>query len=104
MNSTMADMLKYVIANVEETDPAIRLSHKETYHQTDSTGVGLSWMISNNGGKRFLYHSGRTGIGFSTLCVACPEDKVGIMILVNDNLSQDNILILGDKVKVALME
>jgi len=29
---------------------------------------------------------------------------VGIMILVNDNLSQDNISILSDKIKVALME
>lgn len=104
MNSTMADMLKYVIANVEETDPAIKLSHKETYQQTDSTGVGLSWMIGNSDGKRFLYHSGRTGIGFSTLCVAYPEDKVGIMILVNDNLSQENISILSDKIKVALMK
>jgi len=104
MNSTMADMLKYLIANVEETDPAIRLSHMETYRQSDSTGVGLSWMIGDNEGKRFLYHSGRTGIGFSTLCVAYPQDKVGIMILVNDNLSQDNISILSDKIKVALIE
>jgi CubicO group peptidase (beta-lactamase class C family) len=104
MNSTMADMLKYVIANVEERDPAIRLSHKETYRQTDGTGVGLSWMIGDDDGKRFLYHSGRTGIGFSTLCVAYPEDKVGIMILVNDNLSQDNISILSEKIKVALID
>lgn len=104
MNSTMADMLKYVIANVEETDPAIRLSHKETYHQTDGTGVGLSWMIGNSEGKRSLYHSGRTGIGFSTLCMAYPEDKVGIMILVNDNLSQDNVSILCEKIKIALMK
>lgn len=104
MNSTMTDMLKYVIANVEETDPAIRLSHEETYQQTDSTGVGLSWMIGNNVGKRFLYHSGRTGIGFSTLCVAYPKDKVGIMIFVNDNLSQDNISVLSEKIKIALMK
>jgi hypothetical protein len=102
INSTMADMLKYVIANVQETDLAIRLLHKETYHQTNSTGVGLSWMISNNDRKRFFYHSGRTGIGFSTLCVAYPQDKVRIMILVNDNLSQDNISILSDKIKVAI--
>ncbi|ALL06221.1 hypothetical protein AQ505_12400 [Pedobacter sp. PACM 27299] len=104
MNSTMTDMLKYVIANVDETDPAIRLSHEETYQQTDSTGVGLSWMIGNNEGKHFLYHSGRTGIGFSTLCVTYPEDKVGIMILVNDNLSQDNVSVLSNKIKIALMK
>lgn len=104
MNSTMADMLKYLIANVEETDPAIRLSHKETYKQTDTTGVALSWMIGNNDGKRSVYHSGKTGLGFSTLCVAYPDDKVGIMILVNDNLSQDNISLLSDKIKIALMK
>lgn len=102
MNSTMSDMLKYVIANVKETDPAIKLSHKATLRQSDSTGVGLNWMIENNKGKRTLYHSGRTGIGFSTLCLAYPEDKIGIMILVNDNLSQDNVSILGDKIKLAL--
>lgn len=104
MNSTMTDMLKYVIANVEETDPAIRLSHQLTYQQADNTGVGLSWMIGNNGGKRFLYHSGRTGIGFSTLCLAYPEDKAGIMILVNDNLSQDNIAVLSNKIKIAIIK
>jgi CubicO group peptidase (beta-lactamase class C family) len=102
MNSTMSDMLKYVIANVKETDPAIKLSHKNTFSQSDSTGLGLSWMIRNNNGKRSLYHSGRTGIGFSTLCVVYPEDRIGIMILVNDNLSQDNVSILGDKIRMAL--
>jgi CubicO group peptidase (beta-lactamase class C family) len=104
MNSTMADMLKYVIANVEETDPAIRLSHKETYRQSNNRGVGLSWMIGDNDGKRFLFHSGRTGIGFSTHCMAYPEDKVGIMILANDNLSQDNLSILSDKIRFALIQ
>jgi len=62
--------------------------------RVESTGVSLSWMNGEIDGKRFLYHSGRTRIEFSTLCVAYPEDKVGIMILVNDNLSQDNISIL----------
>lgn len=102
MNSTMSDMLKYVIANVKETDLAIKLSHNNTFSQSDSTGVGLGWMIKNNNGKRLLYHSGRTGIGFSTLCLAYPEEQIGIMILVNDNLSQDNVSILADKIKTAL--
>jgi len=102
MNSTMADMMNFIIANVKETDPAIKISHIKTFSQSDSTGVGLSWMIKNNNGKRTLYHSGRTGIGFSTLCLAYPEERIGIMILVNDNLSQDNVSILADKIKIAL--
>jgi len=104
MNSTMSDMLKYVIAIVKETDPAIKLSHKSTFHQSDSTGVGLSWMISYKNGKRSLYHSGRTGIGFSTLCIVYPEEKMGIMILVNDNISQDNVSVLGEKIKLAISQ
>jgi len=102
MNSTMSDMLKYVIANVKETDPAIKLSHHTTFSQSDSTGLGLSWMIKNNDRKRSFYHSGRTGLGFSTLCLAYPEEQIGIMILVNDNLSQDNVSILADRIKIAL--
>jgi CubicO group peptidase (beta-lactamase class C family) len=102
MNSTMSDMIKYVVANVKEIDPAIKLSHKNSFRQLGNTGMGLSWMIRNNNGKRSLYHSGRTGIGFSTLCVAYPEDGIGIMILVNENLSQDNVSVLSDKITASL--
>ncbi|WP_166670832.1 serine hydrolase [Olivibacter sp. XZL3] len=41
MNSTMNDMLKYVIANVREIDPAIKLAHEPTFTRFDSTGIGL---------------------------------------------------------------
>lgn len=102
MNSTMSDMIKYVIANVQEKDPAIKLAHKETYLNSDGTGMALGWMFGDSGGKRYFYHSGKTGLGFSTLCSAYPEENLGFMILVNDTLNQDNISDLRDTIKEAL--
>lgn len=102
MNSTMADMLKYVIANVKATDPAIKLAHQQTYVKSDGTGIGLGWMSGENKGKRFFYHSGRTGIGFSTLCTVYPAEDIGIMILVNDTINQDNVSKLNNTIKNAL--
>jgi len=102
MNSTMSDMLKYVVANVSERDPAIKLSHQQTYARPDGTGVGLSWMFGESNGKRFFYHTGKTGIGFSTICSIYPEQNLGIMILVNDTINQDLVSDLRDAIKDAL--
>jgi CubicO group peptidase (beta-lactamase class C family) len=102
MNSTMADMLKYMVANVNESDPAIKLSHQLTYVRPDSTGVALSWMSGDSNGRPFYYHSGKTGIGFSTLCSVYPAQSLGIMILVNDTINQDLVSDLRDAIRDAL--
>ncbi len=102
MNTTMSDMLKYLKANVVEKDSAIKLSHQQTYINANGIGVGLGWMIGKSDGKRFLYHSGKTGIGFSTLCSVYPEQGIGIMILVNETLNQDLLTDLRDKIKDAM--
>jgi hypothetical protein len=59
-------------------------------------------MSGENEGKRFFYHSGRTGIGFSTLCSVYPAEDIGIMILVNDTINQDNVSNLSNSIKEAL--
>lgn len=102
INSTMADMLKYLVANVNEHDPAIKLSHQQTYVNAEGTRVGLSWMIGEKDGKRFFYHSGKTGLGFSTLCSVYPEQNIGIMILVNDTINQGLVSDLNDTIRNAL--
>lgn len=102
MNSTMSDMIKFVIANVNEKDPALKLSHKPTYVNSDGSGVALAWMSGKSNGKRFLEHSGRTGLGFSTLCTIYPEEHLGFMILVNDTINQDYLSDLKDAIKDAI--
>jgi hypothetical protein len=38
-------------------------------------------------------------IGFSTLCTVYPAEDIGIMILVNDTINQDNVSKLSNTIK-----
>jgi hypothetical protein len=59
-------------------------------------------MFGDSNGKRYFYHSGKTGLGFSTLCSVYPAENLGFMILVNDTLNQDNVSDLMDTIKGAI--
>lgn len=102
MNSTMSDMLKYLKANLEEKDPAIRLSHQQTWSDSNGFGIGLCWMLNQDNNERNISHAGHTGIGFNTLCIFYPNEELGFMIFVNDNISQDKISELEKTIKVSL--
>lgn len=102
MNSTMSDMLKYLKANLEEEDPAIRLSHQLTWGDPKGFGLGLNWMFDQDKGERYYFHAGSTGIGFNTLCTFYPKEQLGFVILVNDNISQDKVSELEDAIKSKL--
>ncbi len=91
MNSTMSDMLKWLEANLEEKDPAIKLSHQMTWGAENGFGLGLNWMFDQENANRYYYHSGHTGIGFNTLCIFYPREQLGFMIVVNENISQDKV-------------
>jgi CubicO group peptidase (beta-lactamase class C family) len=92
MNSTMNDMMKYVKAQIDEKDPAIKLSHQLTWGANPKEfAIGLNWMYDLENGVKDYYHSGHTGIGFNTLCEFYPTEKTGFMIMVNDNISQDKV-------------
>jgi CubicO group peptidase (beta-lactamase class C family) len=99
MNSTMNDMLQYLKVNVEENDPAIVLTHQVTWGNPKDFALGLNWMLDLENGKKDYYHAGHTGIGFNTLCEFYPEEHLGIMIVVNDNISQDKLSALENAIK-----
>ncbi len=102
MNSTMNDMMTFVGENLAERDPAIRLSHQPTWHDSTGFAVGLNWMLGQYHGERYLYHSGHTAIGFNTLCTLYPRDRLGIVILVNDGVDQDRVSEVERVVRAAL--
>jgi CubicO group peptidase (beta-lactamase class C family) len=91
MNSTMSDMLKYLKANIEEKDPAVRLTHQVTWGDPKTFAVGLNWMIDLENGVKDFYHDGHTRIGFNTLCEFYPAEQLGFMIVVNDNIGQSKV-------------
>jgi len=92
MNSTVSEMLKYIQTNLAEQDQALKLSHQTTWARSDGFSLGLGWMLeSNNKEGHRIYHSGNTKIGYNTLCSMYPSQQVGVIIFVNETISQDRL-------------
>ncbi|MDF2431748.1 MAG: hypothetical protein JWP44_1379, partial [Mucilaginibacter sp.] len=80
MNSTMDDMMKYLQAQLAESDPAIKLSHQLTWGSNPKEfAIGLNWMFDLEDGVKDYYHAGHTGLGFNTLCEFYPTQGIGLM-------------------------
>jgi CubicO group peptidase (beta-lactamase class C family) len=85
MISTSNDMLKYIKANLDGKNPAIRLSHEPTFTHSGGMKIGLNWMMDKEyNGLSYIMHTGRDGAGFTSLCYIYPGKQAGIVILVND--------------------
>jgi CubicO group peptidase (beta-lactamase class C family) len=103
MNSTVNDMMKYLRAQIAENDPAIKLTHQLTWgNNPKDFAIGLNWMFDLEDGIRDYYHSGHTGIGFNTLGEFYPTEGVGLMIVVNENISQDKVSQLENDIHKAM--
>ncbi len=103
MNSTINDMVKYIQANLEEKDKAIRLTHQLTYGKENGFGLGLGWMMDIcSNGERYFYHDGNTKIGYNTLCTLYPIESLGFIIIANDTISQDKVGELENTIKKVL--
>ena len=87
--SDSRDMANYVKANIDETLPAIRLSHKQTFTDGDLT-LGLGWQISRDtiNGSRIWKSGG--ALGFRSYCVVVPDKKTGMIWLSNRSDLADN--------------
>jgi len=84
VKSTISDMLKYIKWQTEEKDQAVVLSHQSTtLIDGDKYSQGLNWsIIKSPKGIRVIWQNGNIP-GSSSLCVICPELKIGIVILAN---------------------
>ncbi len=87
--STTSDMLKYVRWQVEEADPAVKLSHQRVwtakapiFSSQGTFGVGLNWQVAELAGRRAIFQDGMIE-GYSALVVIEPEAKLGVVIMTN---------------------
>ncbi|UOG76800.1 beta-lactamase family protein [Hymenobacter tibetensis] len=102
LSSTAADLLKYAAANLTEREPAMRLAHQRTSTADAEPGMGLGWMLDkDSNGSRRIYHDGKS-IGFNTRFVLYPEQGVGIVLLVNENISQSRLTEMEQMLKQEL--
>lgn len=80
-----ADMLRYAKLQLDETDPAVALSHRGSWFTLDrKTWVALNWIGTElPGGGRQYRTSGGTW-GFSSAMLLYPERRLGIVLLANN--------------------
>lgn len=96
--SNSRDMMNYVKANIDETLPAIRFSHQQTFADADLT-LGLGWQISKNtvNGARIWKSGG--ALGFRSYCAVVPDRKIGVIWLSNrSDIADDEIAEMVDRV------
>jgi len=102
LSSTPADLLRYATANLAERHPAVRLTHQPTTTLPEGYAVGLVWRLgANAAGQPRIYHSGRFP-GYHTWLAFYPGQDAAVVVLVNDNISQDRVTELGEQLRQAL--
>ncbi|WP_404366448.1 serine hydrolase [Sphingomonas sp. MMS24-J45] len=78
-----ADMIRYITAQIAARDPAIAQTHVPLWGTADTQGIGFHWIVSKTAdGIPYLQHSGGT-FGFSSYCDFYPQQRYGIVLLVN---------------------
>jgi len=89
-----AAMLRYAALHLDESDPAVRLSHEGTWFTLDGgTAVAMPWIVTTlpDGGRR-LHYSGGT-FGFASYLSLWPERRLAIVLLANkaSDTAQDRL-------------
>ncbi|OON66436.1 hypothetical protein B0919_21610 [Hymenobacter sp. CRA2] len=98
LTSTPADLLTYAQANLAEKEPAVRLAHQPAFENR----IGLGWMLDTDPeGQRRIFHNGHS-TGFNARCALYPAEQVGIVLMVNETISQDRVTDLEQLLKQEL--
>ena len=92
IRSTSEDMMKYARANLEETNPVLKLSHQSTFND-GKNNIALAWHISTTKkGNELVWHNGRTA-GFSSFCGFIRTKDIAVVVLGNSGNPVDQIAI-----------
>ena len=88
IHANLTDMMRYLQAQIDEKDPAIRLTHQATRNNT-----GLGWGTRTHRQVRDIQHNG-SALGFRSHISAFPDLKSGCVLLANSK-AEMGALILG---------
>ncbi|RQO31133.1 serine hydrolase [Taibaiella sp. KBW10] len=98
--SSSSDMLKYMAFQLNETNPAVKLSHQPTFGKLEEGAIALNWKVrKTEDSKRSISHTGGS-LGFSSYMVLYPESNSGIVLLSNevDQDTQNELIALANKI------
>lgn len=86
LNSTIADMAKYLSANLSPGENGLDLAIESTQNPrvrvSDRRSVGIAWHISHRGGPHYIWHNGGTG-GFGSMIIFERNSSTGACVLSN---------------------
>ena len=96
IRSSGKDMLAFLTYAMGLKDSSLRDAFESAqnirHKVNDNVSVGLAWHISENEGRKIIWHNGGTN-GFSSFMGFDPESKQGVLILTNSGMSVDDIAI-----------
>ena len=94
INSTGADMLRYLQANMGHGDgalqAAIRFAHRPRREIGPNERIGLAWMTRHDKDGNVLWHNGMTG-GYASFLGFTADGQRGVVILTNVQQSVDDL-------------
>lgn len=94
INSTGADMLRYLEANMGRGEGALRRAMKFAHEPRRAVGgderIGLAWMTKHDKDGDVTWHNGMTG-GYASFVGFTTDGKRGVVILTNIQQSVDDL-------------
>lgn len=89
LRSSLADMLRWLRANLERTPPIDADLHApRTDTNTAGRRIGLGWMIDGSGENAVIWHNGGTG-GSRSFMAFMPSRRLGVVVLCSQAVSVD---------------
>jgi len=82
--SSIFDLAKYIIHNINDTNPCFELQREKTAAVNKQMGIGLGWFIAKkqNQDDTLYFHDGGTN-GFTSIAFMNVKARTGIAILSN---------------------
>ena len=94
INSTGADMLRYLKANMGRGEGALQRAMKFAHEPRRNVGgderIGLAWMTKHDKAGDVVWHNGMTG-GYASFMGFTADGKRGVVILTNIQRSVDDL-------------
>jgi len=95
LHSTVADMLKFLSANIGLTESPLQPAMKMMLEVRQPTGVpnlevALAWHVLSKDSDKIIWHNGGTG-GFHSFMGFDPRNRTGVVVLSNASTDIDDI-------------
>lgn len=100
LKSSITDMVKYIQYQLEEKDPAVKMTHENEWGDINSFALGMNWFMGKTGDGKLKIHDDGTTFGFTTYILLYPELKFGSVLMTNvySNNSNDQLGQLSDRI------